>query len=138
MIRIRIARLAHGDGLPLPAYATPGAAGAVFEDELAEVPEAAGGVRLVDVPRVNPGQFVTGRDWYPTSEPAPQLGILALILGSLLVTAGAIVVALPMGLAAAIYLAEVARPSVRASLKPIIEILAGIPSVVWGSAEGSA
>ncbi len=112
--------------------ATPGAVGAVFEDELTEDPAAAAHVRNIRVPKVGVLQFLTGRAWYPTAEPAPQFGILALILGSLLVTAGAIVVALPMGLAAAIYLAEVARPNVRAALKPIIELLAGIPSVVYG------
>ena len=70
-------------------------------------------------------------NWYPISEPA-QFGILPLILGSLLVTFGAIVIAVPLGLAAAIYVAEVAPPWLREILKTGIELLAAIPSIVLG------
>jgi phosphate transport system permease protein len=111
--------------------ATEGAVAAVFEDELAEAEHPEGVVRIRVTP-VSIWNFLTGRDWYPTAEPAPQLGILSLILGSVLVTLGAIVIALPIGLAAAIYLSEIADPRVRGVLKPAIEILAGIPSVVFG------
>ena len=110
---------------------TPGAVSSVFEDELEESPRV-GEVTQVDVARINPINFLFGKWWYPTAEPAPQLGILALIVGSLVVTIGAILVALPFGLAGAIYLSEVAHPAIRAVLKPAIEILAGIPSVVFG------
>ena len=110
---------------------TPGAVSSVFEDELEESPRAAEVVQ-VDVARINPINFLFGKWWYPTAEPAPQLGILSLIVGSLVVTLGAILVALPFGLAGAIYLSEVAHPAIRAGLKPAIEILAGIPSVVFG------
>jgi len=110
---------------------TPGGVASVFEDELTESPRASD-VTQVEVTRVNPINFLFGRWWYPTAEPAPQLGILSLIIGSLLVTLGAILVALPLGLAGAIYLSEVAHPTIRAFLKPAIEILAGIPSVVFG------
>jgi phosphate transport system permease protein len=110
---------------------TPGAIASVFEDELAESPRA-GDVTQVDVTPVNPINFLFGKFWYPTADPAPQLGILSLIVGSLVVTIGAILVALPFGLAGAIYLSEVAHPAIRAVLKPAIEILAGIPSVVFG------
>src|SRR5262245_24426151 len=110
---------------------TPGAVASVFEDELNESPRAAE-VTEVEVHRINPINFLFGKAWYPTSEPAPQLGILSLIIGSLVVTLGAILVALPLGLAGAIYLSEVAHPAIRAVLKPAIEILAGIPSVVFG------
>jgi len=103
----------------------------VFEDELDESPRANDVIR-VEVAPVTPKNFLFGRWWYPTADPAPQLGILALILGSLLVTFGAIILALPLGLAGAIYLSEVAHPGIRAALKPAIEILAGIPSVVFG------
>lgn len=110
---------------------TPGALAAVFEEELEESPRA-GDVIQVEVEPVNPINFLFGTAWYPTSEPAPQLGILSLIIGSLIVTIGAILVALPLGLAGAIYLSEVAHPAIRSVLKPAIEILAGIPSVVFG------
>lgn len=70
-----------------------------------------------------------GRRWYPTFD---LYGTLPLILGSLFVTGGAIVIAVPLGLASAIYISEVAPSEVREVLKPAIEVLAGIPSVVLG------
>ncbi|AKQ45931.1 phosphate ABC transporter permease [Rufibacter radiotolerans] len=76
--------------------------------------------------------FITGTQWYPTIEPAVQMGVLSLILGTLLVSFGAILFALPLGLATSIYLAEIASPKLRGILKPVIELLAGIPSVVYG------
>ena len=75
--------------------------------------------------------FLTGKFWYPTSVNA-QFGLLPLFLGSLLVTAGAILFAVPIGIASAIYIAEIAPPKLAEILKPFIEILAGIPSVVFG------
>jgi phosphate transport system permease protein len=75
--------------------------------------------------------FLFGRNWYPISDP-PQFGILPLILGSLLVTFGAIVIAVPLGLAAAIYVAEIAPVWLRDILKSGIELLAAIPSIVLG------
>jgi len=77
------------------------------------------------------GDFLSGRFWYPISDP-PKLGILPLILGSLLVTAGAIVLAVPLGIAAAFYIAEIAPRRLRDVLKSLVEILAAIPSVVLG------
>lgn len=74
-------------------------------------------------------QFLFGRDWYPLSD---QFQALPLILGSLAVTLGAILIAVPLGVAAAIYLAEIAPVKVREILKPTVEVLAGIPSVVIG------
>lgn len=76
-------------------------------------------------------QFLSGRFWYPISDP-PKLGILPLILGSLLVTLGSIVIAIPLGLASAFYIAEAASPKIRDLLKSCIEILSAIPSVVLG------
>lgn len=70
-----------------------------------------------------------GRRWYPTFG---LYGTVPLILGSLVVTAGAVVIAVPLGLASAIYIGEVAPEEVRDVLKPAIEVLAGIPSVVLG------
>jgi phosphate transport system permease protein len=75
--------------------------------------------------------FLFGRNWYPISDP-PQFGILPLMLGSLWVTAGAIVICVPLGLAVAIYVAEVAPVWLRDILKSGIELLAAIPSVVLG------
>jgi len=80
---------------------------------------------------VTPVQFLMGRNWYPISEP-PQLGILPLILGSILVTLGAAVISVPIGVACAIYIAEVAPPKTKEILKAGIELLAAIPSVVLG------
>ncbi len=80
---------------------------------------------------VSLGHFLLGSKWYPISDP-PQLGILPLILGSLLVTAGAAVISIPIGVASAIYIAEVAPMKVKEILKAGIELLAAIPSVVLG------
>jgi phosphate transport system permease protein len=70
-----------------------------------------------------------GARWYPNED---LFGTLPLILGSLLVTAGAVVIALPLGLATAIFIRELAPDWLREILKPLIEVLAGIPSVVLG------
>ncbi|MHB8054087.1 MAG: phosphate ABC transporter permease subunit PstC [Candidatus Aminicenantales bacterium] len=77
------------------------------------------------------GSFLGGRFWYPISNPA-KLGILPLILGSLLVTAGAIIIAVPLGIAAAFYIAEIAPKRLRTILKSFVEVLSAIPSVVLG------
>lgn len=75
--------------------------------------------------------FLLGKKWYPISEP-PQFGILPLILGSLLVTVGATVISVPLGIASAVYIAEVAPPKIKEFLKSGVELLAAIPSVVVG------
>jgi phosphate transport system permease protein len=75
--------------------------------------------------------FLTGRDWSPLFEP-PSFGVLPLVAGTLSVTFWASLVALPFGLGAAIYLSEYAHPRTRAVLKPALEVLAGIPTVVFG------
>jgi phosphate transport system permease protein len=80
---------------------------------------------------IKPLQFIFGAKWYPISEP-PQLGILPLILGSLLVTVGAAVISIPIGIGCAIYIAEIAPPKTKEILKGGIELLAAIPSVVLG------
>jgi phosphate transport system permease protein len=77
------------------------------------------------------GSFLGGKYWYPISDPA-KLGILPLILGSLLVTLGAIIIAVPLGIAAAFFIAEVAPSRLRNILKSFVEILSAIPSVVLG------
>lgn len=70
-----------------------------------------------------------GRRWYPTEG---YYGLWPLIVGSLLVTVGAVVIAVPFGLTTAIYLGEIAPPWQREILKPLIEVIAGIPSIVLG------
>ena len=80
---------------------------------------------------VSLGSFIGGQFWYPISDP-PKFGILPLILGSLLVTAGAIAMAVPLGIAAAFYIADVAPVKLRNLLKSCVEILSAIPSVVLG------
>jgi phosphate transport system permease protein len=76
-------------------------------------------------------EFFTEPRWTPLFT-EKHFGILPLLTGSVLIAAGAAVVALPLGLAAAIYLSEYARAGVRRWLKPALEILAGVPTVVYG------
>lgn len=75
--------------------------------------------------------FLTGTNWAPLFEP-PAFGVLPLIAGTLLVTGCACLVCIPFGLGSAIYLSEYARPRTRKYLKPLLEVLAGIPTVVYG------
>jgi phosphate transport system permease protein len=72
-----------------------------------------------------------GRSWYPTSSPA-EFGMLPLIFASVLVTLGAMVVCVPIGVGSALFIHELTSQRMRAVLKPMIEILAGIPSIVYG------
>jgi phosphate transport system permease protein len=75
--------------------------------------------------------FLFGTEWTPLFA-IPRFGVLPLVAGTVLVSAIAMVVALPMGLLSAIYLSEYAPPRVRRVVKPVLEILAGIPTVVYG------
>lgn len=75
--------------------------------------------------------FLFGLEWYPTSDP-PSFGIGSLIVGSFIVTFFASLIAVPLGVLSAIYIAEIASPLVKEVLKPVIELLAGLPSVVLG------
>ena len=75
--------------------------------------------------------YLFGTDWTPLFEP-PSFGVLPLVLGTLLISAVAMVVAVPLGLAAAIYLSEYASPRVAKIIKPILELLAGVPTIVFG------
>ncbi|MGA2120742.1 MAG: phosphate ABC transporter permease PstA [Methanoregula sp.] len=75
--------------------------------------------------------FLLGPDWAPTAV-EPLYGIFPLIVGTLLVTLGAMVFAVPLSLGCAIYISELASPRMKNILKPAIELLAGIPSVVYG------
>ena len=80
---------------------------------------------------VNPIDFFTGTRWTPLFQSA-GFGVLPLINGTLLIAVGASVIALPLGTLAAIYLSEYASPRVRNIIKPILEVLAGIPTIVYG------
>ncbi|MEA3399919.1 MAG: phosphate ABC transporter permease subunit PstC [Armatimonadota bacterium] len=77
------------------------------------------------------GQLILGQRWSPTHKEG-FFGMLPLILGSLYVTVGALVLSVPLGVAAAIFIAEIASPRAREVLKPAVELLAAIPSVVFG------
>lgn len=76
-------------------------------------------------------EFIAGTKWSPLIKPQ-SFGVLPLICGTLLITVGSALIAVPLGLLSAIYLSEYAHPKVRRILKPILEILAGIPTVVYG------
>jgi phosphate transport system permease protein len=75
--------------------------------------------------------FLGGKHWYPTHVPA-DFGILPLIVASILVTLGAMIICIPIGVGSALFIHELASERQRSFLKPIIEILAGIPSIVYG------
>lgn len=80
---------------------------------------------------ITPFEFLTNRKIQPEAEP-PQFGILPLIWGTMVVTVGSCAIALPIGLASAIYLSEYAGSRTRNILKPVLEILAGVPTIVYG------
>lgn len=76
--------------------------------------------------------YLFGTEWYPFSGKEPQFGVLPLIAGTLKVTAIAVLFAVPLGLAAAIYLSEYANDKTKRILKPVLEVLAGVPTIVYG------
>jgi phosphate transport system permease protein len=80
---------------------------------------------------VSPIEFFFGTRWVPNMQPQ-SFGVLPLLWGTMQVTIGAALIAVPLGLASAIYLSEYASDRMRAWLKPILELLAGIPTVVYG------
>jgi len=80
-------------------------------------------------PDISVIQFLTGIEWQPK---LGKFGVLPLVTSTMITSLLAMLVALPLGLATAVYLSEYATPKMRAILKPILEILAGVPSVVYG------
>ena len=88
--------------------------------------ESAGFFRKVPI-----GEFLTGTRWSPLFADQ-HFGILPLLNGTFLIAVGAMAIALPVGLTSAIYLSEYATPKLRGAVKPILEVLAGIPTVVYG------
>lgn len=95
-------------------------------------PNEVDGVKVLPINTISLTDFFGGKEWIPTATPAPLFGVLPLILGTLIVSIGAILIALPLGLGVAIYLSELAGDRIPKYLKPTIELLAGIPSVVYG------
>ncbi len=88
--------------------------------------------RFFGRPEVTVSGFLFSAEWHPLLGEKKSFGIWALVSGTLLVTFIAMVIALPLGLVTAVYLSEYARPKVRNILKPVLEVLAGIPTVVYG------
>lgn len=80
---------------------------------------------------VSPIEFFFGTRWVPILKPS-SYGVLPLLWGTVLITVGAAVIAIPLGLASAIYLSEYASDRMRTWVKPVLELLAGIPTVVYG------
>jgi phosphate transport system permease protein len=83
-------------------------------------------------PRFSLLEFFTSTEWYPTSQSHVRYGTLALIAGTFSVTVLAMALAVPFGLGGAIYVSEFCGPKLRETLKIVIELLAAVPSVVWG------
>jgi len=77
-------------------------------------------------------KFFTTKEWYPASESNPRYGVSALIAGTVSVTVLAMVIAVPFGLGVALFISEFCSPKLKETLKIVIELLAAIPSVVWG------
>lgn len=82
--------------------------------------------------RLSLQNFLFSTDWYPTSMSNVRFGIGALVLGTLSVTITAMLIAVPFGLGAAVFVSEFCKGKARETLKIVIELLAAIPSVVWG------
>ncbi|OUJ18997.1 ABC-type phosphate transport system permease component [Methanonatronarchaeum thermophilum] len=76
-------------------------------------------------------EFLLGTEWYPTMMPQ-EFGVLPLLAGTIMITVGAAIVAIPLGVATAVYLSEYADKRLRKIIKPILEVLAGIPTIVYG------
>lgn len=76
-------------------------------------------------------QFLLGTDWAPKNQPA-SYGILPMIVGSLCVTAGAVIIGLPIGLLTAIYLSRFCPEKLHKVLEPLVQLMAGIPSIIYG------
>ena len=83
------------------------------------------------IAKVGLWQFLSSTTWDPTAK-QPQFGILPMIVGSLWLTVGSLVIGVPLGLAVAIFMVELAPPRLAVVMRPAIQLLAGIPSVIYG------
>ena len=99
---------------------------------IAILPEKYAPGKTIEVKPLQLKDVLWGTHWYPTSLPAPLFGALPIILATLLVTLVSVAIAVPLGLMVAVFIAEIASPSIRSILKPLVELLAGVPSVVYG------
>lgn len=77
-------------------------------------------------------EYIFGTEWYPFANSTPTYGVLPLIVGTLKITGIAVLVAVPIGIATAIYLSEYASERSRRMIKPVLEVLAGVPTIVYG------
>lgn len=92
---------------------------------------ASGTIRFFEYEEATFFEFITGTDWVPNGR-NPSFGIWPLLSGTALIAAGSLMISIPLGVAAALHLGEFASPRSRRFLKPIVEVLSGIPSVVHG------
>lgn len=90
------------------------------------------GLNFIEDSNISPKEVFAGTEWFPTATPAPLFGMWPLLAGTLWVSFFAILFALPFGISIAVYMSEVASERVRGILKPLVELLNGIPSVVYG------
>lgn len=120
-----------------PRYGELAIQGVLFAAALVSIATTAGIIYSLIPPtieffsQVSILDFFSGDNWAPLFNP-PTYGVLPLLAGTLVITLIAVLVAVPLGLLAAIYLSEYARPRVRKTFKPLLEVLAGIPTVVYG------
>ncbi len=96
------------------------------------IEETIGFFTMENQPEISVWKFFTGTEWSPLLGARPLFGVLPLVAGTMLVTAIAGLFALPLGLLTAIFLSEYAAPRTRAVLKSVLEVLAGVPTVVYG------
>ncbi len=96
------------------------------------IEETVGFFTMADHPEISVWNFFTGTEWSPLLGAQPLFGVLPLISGTLLVTAIAGIFAMPVGLLTAVFLSEYASPRTRTILKSVLEVLAGVPTVVYG------
>lgn len=92
---------------------------------------ASGTIRFFEYEEATFFEFITGTDWVPNGR-NPSFGIWPLLSGTALIAVGSLMISIPLGVAAALHLGEFASPRSRRFLKPIVEVLSGIPSVVHG------
>ncbi|MDC7127083.1 MAG: phosphate ABC transporter permease subunit PstC [Spirochaetales bacterium] len=81
---------------------------------------------------ISPAKFLFGTDWAPTRDPNPGYGVLPFIAGSLYVTLGSLVLAVPLGIFTAVFMAEIADKRIVDLMRGVVQLLAGIPSVIYG------
>jgi len=110
--------------LTIATWSSVVALAAVFAELMLGAVPALFSINIID--------FFTGTVWNPSHPLYPVYGILPLFLGTMMVSFGAALIAIPIGLGCTIWLAELASPRVKSIFKPAIEILAGIPSVIFG------